>query len=356
MARTARLVLGGPGYAAVAVLAGGAGLTLFVASLSLDLVAFALTGPLALDARLTILANLYPFVGTEFGPLAGGLLVGVAALFGVDVAMLTYHVREHGLSASKLLMPLSFAAILGGICTLIGTSTNLVIHGLLQSHGMEGLGFFELAWVGVPCALAGWAYLVFVAPALLPELGLGEGGPEGEEHSALDLSADPVRVDGEAVPATRTDLPFVAGSDRSARLPEHVVLLHLSRGEVRSFEGPRSFAVARAERVERAAVPPLDDRRPGRREPRGPLYRDLVEVEHEERREQHQRGHHRDPVAVVLAAPGERHAGEDGDEGGLLLLRVLLVEAHGQEQEGRLVQVSACKLRLQGVPERVPVR
>ncbi len=78
--------------------------------------------------------------------------------------------RRHGVSPSKLLMPLSFAAILGGICTLIGgTSTNLVVHGLLQSHGMEGLGFFELAWVGVPCAIVGLLYIIFVAPILTPE-------------------------------------------------------------------------------------------------------------------------------------------------------------------------------------------
>lgn len=77
--------------------------------------------------------------------------------------------KRHGVSPSKLLMPLSFAAILGGLCTLIGTSTNLVVHGLLQSHGMEGLGFFELAWVGVPSALVGLAYIIFVTPALTPE-------------------------------------------------------------------------------------------------------------------------------------------------------------------------------------------
>lgn len=69
---------------------------------------------------------------------------------------------------SKLLMPLSFAAILGGLCTLIGTSTNLITHGLLQSHGFEGLSFFELAWVGVPCAVAGLLYLVFISPMLTP--------------------------------------------------------------------------------------------------------------------------------------------------------------------------------------------
>lgn len=69
---------------------------------------------------------------------------------------------------SKLLIPLSYAAIFGGLCTLIGTSTNLITHGLLLSHGFEGLSFFELAWVGVPCAVVGLLYLIFISPLLTP--------------------------------------------------------------------------------------------------------------------------------------------------------------------------------------------
>ncbi len=77
--------------------------------------------------------------------------------------------RRQGMPASKLLIPLSYAAILGGLCTLIGTSTNLVVHGLLQSHGYDGFGFFELARVGLPCAIAGLAYVIFVSPFLTPD-------------------------------------------------------------------------------------------------------------------------------------------------------------------------------------------
>lgn len=76
--------------------------------------------------------------------------------------------QKNRIPASKLLMPLSYAAILGGMCTLIGTSTNLITHGLLQSHGFEGLSFFELAWIGVPCAMSGLIYLIFVSPRLTP--------------------------------------------------------------------------------------------------------------------------------------------------------------------------------------------
>ena len=76
--------------------------------------------------------------------------------------------KKNHIPVSKLLMPLSYAAILGGICTLIGTSTNLITHGLLQNHGMAGFSFFELAWLGVPCAIAGLLYLIFVSPKLTP--------------------------------------------------------------------------------------------------------------------------------------------------------------------------------------------
>src|SRR5579863_2633885 len=78
--------------------------------------------------------------------------------------------RQCRLSPSKLMIPLSFAAIFGGTCTLIGTSTNLVVNGLLtaQAH-YRSMGFFELAWVGVPCALIGIAYVLIMSRWLLPD-------------------------------------------------------------------------------------------------------------------------------------------------------------------------------------------
>lgn len=76
--------------------------------------------------------------------------------------------RRAGLPASRVLMPLAFSSILGGTVTVIGTSTNLVVSGALPASGLRPLGFFELAWVGVPVAVAGLLYLFFVAPRLLP--------------------------------------------------------------------------------------------------------------------------------------------------------------------------------------------
>ncbi|MCX4187435.1 SLC13 family permease [Methylophaga sp. OBS4] len=73
------------------------------------------------------------------------------------------------ISPSKLLLPLSYAAILGGTCTLIGTSTNLVVDGLMQSRGMAGLHIFDLVWVGVPLLLAGSVFLILFSRRLLPQ-------------------------------------------------------------------------------------------------------------------------------------------------------------------------------------------
>lgn len=76
--------------------------------------------------------------------------------------------RNHH-SPSRYLMPLSFAAILGGMVTLIGTSTNLVISGLLEASGRPPLGMFELTKVGLPIAVAGVALIVLLSPLVLPE-------------------------------------------------------------------------------------------------------------------------------------------------------------------------------------------
>ncbi|HGX93064.1 MAG TPA: SLC13 family permease [Candidatus Tenderia sp.] len=79
--------------------------------------------------------------------------------------------RKFQLSVSKLYIPLSYAAIVGGTCTLIGTSTNLVINGLVMAETPrhEGLGMFELAWIGIPCTLITLAYLLASSRWLLPD-------------------------------------------------------------------------------------------------------------------------------------------------------------------------------------------
>lgn len=77
--------------------------------------------------------------------------------------------RNRGVSPSKYLMPISFASLLGGVVTLLGTSTNLVVSGLLDQDTGEPLGVFEMTAVGLPVAAAGTLVLVFVGHRLVPE-------------------------------------------------------------------------------------------------------------------------------------------------------------------------------------------
>ncbi len=73
------------------------------------------------------------------------------------------------LPPSKFLIPLSYATIFGGMCTLIGTSTNLVVHGLMLENGMQGISMFELAKVGIPLGIAGYLYMLILGNRLLPK-------------------------------------------------------------------------------------------------------------------------------------------------------------------------------------------
>ena len=73
--------------------------------------------------------------------------------------------------ATKLLIPLSYATILGGICTLIGTSTNLVVHGMILESGHKGFTMFELGKVGIFITIAGLIYIIAFSKKLLPDAG-----------------------------------------------------------------------------------------------------------------------------------------------------------------------------------------
>ena len=76
--------------------------------------------------------------------------------------------RKLGVPASKLLIPLSYASILGGMCTVVGTSTNILVSGIAQQNGEPAIAMFEMAWVGLPALGIGTLYLLIVGRRILP--------------------------------------------------------------------------------------------------------------------------------------------------------------------------------------------
>jgi di/tricarboxylate transporter len=77
--------------------------------------------------------------------------------------------KTSGQSASKMLIPLSFASIFGGSCTLIGTSTNILVSGIAEKSGLEPIGMFEMAPFGIVLLIAGVLYMTFIGIRLLPD-------------------------------------------------------------------------------------------------------------------------------------------------------------------------------------------
>lgn len=73
------------------------------------------------------------------------------------------------LSVSQLMIPLSYATILGGLCTVLGTSTTVVVNGLMATEGLEPLSLFEPGFVGLPCCLVGLVYILVTGKHLLPD-------------------------------------------------------------------------------------------------------------------------------------------------------------------------------------------
>lgn len=105
--------------------------------------------------------------------------------------------KQHRISPSKLMIPLSYAAILGGTCTLIGTSTNLVVDGMLIKELAAGrlkgnpLGMFDITWVGLPAALVGCAFIVICSPWLLPDRKAAISTQDDPREYTVEMMVEP---------------------------------------------------------------------------------------------------------------------------------------------------------------------
>jgi len=154
VARTVRLVNTVPTYAFLSVTGGFVGLNVFVVSQNLDLFFGVIaSGSLPLSARASVLVGLYPVIGTAFTAVESALLLCVAALFGVNLSMLTYQFREGGVSVHDGSGSVAGIAlgILGAGCAACGTAVLAGILSLVGAAGvatllpLEGMEFLLLA-------------------------------------------------------------------------------------------------------------------------------------------------------------------------------------------------------------------
>jgi len=148
--------------------------------------------------------------------------------------------RRSRIAPGKLFIPLAFAATLGGVCTLIGTSTNLVVNEMWVKSGHPSFGLFDIAGVGIPVAVAGIAYILIAGRWLLPASG-------GASHAGVDPRAYAVEMRAVGAP--------VAGStveEANLRGLEGLYLSEIQRGKdiispvepsTRILEGDRLFFI-----------------------------------------------------------------------------------------------------------------
>ena len=93
--------------------------------------------------------------------------------------------------ASRQLMPLAFAAGIGGIITMVGTPPNIIVSGTLSKFGITQFGFFEFAWIGIPLTIATIVFMMLIGKHLLPKHEITDAGDVEQEVAAEDISNDP---------------------------------------------------------------------------------------------------------------------------------------------------------------------
>lgn len=160
--------------------------------------------------------------------------------------------RPLGVAASKLLIPLSYASIFGGCCTLIGTSTNILASGILSEHDQPPIGMFELGKVGLPLLFIGALYLAFFARKLLPNRETLTSILSEDERKEYITEAY-VKVDSPIIGKSTTEVSiFRAHGIRILEIIRNGVALSEDPSSVTLNSGDRLILACRAKAIAQA--------------------------------------------------------------------------------------------------------
>lgn len=176
--------------------------------------------------KTSLFGRLSQAIGTGSLPVTMaklGLSTAVLSSFSNNTAVVASLIsvvrRNQRHAPSKLLLPLSYAAILGGTLTLIGTSTNLIVNSFVENAGLEPLGFFEFSQIGVVIVVAGIALLVMLAH-WLPDTS------KGQDEESLPYML-------EAKVAEHSSLVGLSVLDNKLRALRQLYLVELERSGIR---------------------------------------------------------------------------------------------------------------------------
>ncbi|MBA4138692.1 MAG: SLC13 family permease [Opitutus sp.] len=185
------------------------------------------------------------------------LVVGAASAFVNNTPVVVVFVpvalslaAKMNIPASKLLIPVSYAAVLGGCCTLVGTSTNLLISGVATAHGQPPLTMFELANVGVPMMIVGTIYIAVLGWRILPER-TSMAAAAGEKREYLTEAF--VQPGATAVGQTLSEAGLVdAKGVRVLELVRHDVPIDIHPKETTLAAGDRLYLACRPQGIAHA--------------------------------------------------------------------------------------------------------
>ena len=136
--------------------------------------------------------------GKSENGLMAGIMIAAAALSSVTsntgttaclIPVILGICTAAKIPASRQMMPLAFAAGLGGIITLVGTPPDIIAAGALKAAGLRPVGFFEFAWIGVPLTIAGLIYMLTIGKRLLPKEQISADGVKVDEEAAAEATA-----------------------------------------------------------------------------------------------------------------------------------------------------------------------